>query len=262
MPRLARPRTILITGASSGIGAALAALYADPGITLMLIGRDSGRLEETAGRCRRAGAQVVTRSLDITDYRRLERVLIELDEQAPVELLIVAAGINHWLRPGERQEQWPRTRLLLDTNLHGAIATVLPMLARMRRRRRGQVALISSLAAYRGLPSMPAYSASKAALKAWGEALRPVAAGDGVGVSVVCPGPVRTPMNDDLGAPQPFRLEPQQAAQRIRRGLAADRACIAFPLPLVVGTRLLALLPAALADPLLRWLGYGPPAGQ
>lgn len=135
---------------------------------------------------------------------------------------------------------------------------VLPVIDRMRARGSGQVALISSLAALRGMAISPAYCASKAALKAWGDSVRPVLKRDGIRLSVVLPGFVKTAMSDVFPADKPLLWSPDKAAQYIQRGIAARRAEIAFPALLALGMRLLPLLPAVMADAILGRLSYLP----
>jgi short-subunit dehydrogenase len=127
----------------------------------------------------------------------------------------------------------------------------------MRMRGRGQIALVSSLAAYFGLPVTPAYCASKAGLKAYGEALRGWLAPQGVKVNVIMPGYVKSPMCDDMPGPKPFLWSPERAAKTIQRGLARDKARISFPFPLNWGTWWLAVLPACVSTRIVRWLGFG-----
>lgn len=117
--------------------------------------------------------------------------------------------------------------------------------------------MISSLAAHFGLPVTPAYCASKAGVKAYGEALRGWLAGEGIRVNVVMPGYVKSPMCDDMPGPKPFLWTPERAARAIRRGLERDQPRISFPFPLNLGTWLLGTLPAGLATRIVRWLGYG-----
>jgi short-subunit dehydrogenase len=113
---------------------------------------------------------------------------------------------------------------------------------------------MSSLAAFRGFPGAPAYCASKAAVRIWGEALRGHLAGDGIAVSVICPGYVKTPLTDVNKFPMPMLMDSARAARIVRRGLARNRARIAFPWPMYALVRLVAALPPGLIDPLLRRL--------
>lgn len=243
------PRSIVITGASSGIGAALARLYAAPGTGLALTGRDPGRLEAVAEACRAAGASVVTGVLDVRDRAAMAGWLEAVDARMPVDLVIANAGVSAGTgRGGETEAQ---ARFIFAVNLEGVLNTIHPLIPRLCARRRGQIALMSSLAGFRGFPGAPAYCASKAAVRLYGEALRGELRRDGVEVSVICPGFVRTPMTAVNAFPMPFLMDAERAAHRIRRGLARGQARIAFPLPTYLGAWLLGVLPPAWTDRLL-----------
>ena len=246
------PRSILITGASSGIGEALALDYAAPGVTLALSGRDVRRLAAVADACRAKGAVVEASAVDVTDRAAMERWLAAADARRPLELVIANAGISGGTSgAGEGPSQ---TRRIFEINVTGLLNTVLPAIPPMRERGQGQIALMSSVAAFRGMPSAPAYTASKAAVRAYGEALRGVLAPAGIRVSVICPGFVRSRITQANRFPMPLLMDAGRAARIIRRGLARDRARIAFPFPTYFTTWLLGALPPALTDPLVRRL--------
>jgi len=243
------PKSILITGASSGLGAALARGYAGPGIALALGGRDSERLEAVAKACRDAGATVVARTIDVLDKERLFVWISEIDGQSPLDLAIANAGIS--AGTGSGGESDAQTRRIMAVNVDGVLNTVLPAVALMRPRRHGQIAIMASLAAFRGFPGAPAYCASKAAVRVWGEALRGDLRGQGIGVSVICPGYIETPMTAVNTFSMPLLMSAERATGIIRRGLARGRGRIAFPWPMYAMVRLIAALPMALSDPLL-----------
>lgn len=247
-----RPQRILITGASSGLGAALAQQYAAPGISLELGGRDVGRLAAVAERCRAAGAEVRTAVIDVTQADQTAAWVRAADDAAPLDLVIANAGRSGGTGAGEEPAE--QTRAILATNLHGAMNTVDPILPAFRARGRGQVALMASLAGFRGFPGAPAYCASKAAVKTWGEALRGWLAAEGVSVSVICPGYVRTAMTAVNRFPMPFLMDADRAARIIQRGLARNRGRIAFPWPMAFAAWLAGALPDALVDRLTRRL--------
>ncbi|HSR71799.1 MAG TPA: SDR family NAD(P)-dependent oxidoreductase [Kiloniellales bacterium] len=250
--RYDEPKSILITGASSGLGAALAELYAGPEVALALTGRDRGRLESVAGRCAAAGARVTSEALDVLDREGLESWMRFVDEAAPLDLVIANAGVS--AGTGGDGEDDAQTRRIFETNVTGVLNTVQPAVALMTPRRHGQIAIMSSLAGFRGMPGAPAYGASKAAVRTWGEALRGHLRDRGIAVSVICPGYVRTPMTAVNRFYMPFLMDSDRAARIIRRGLARNRARIAFPRPLYSVVWLLAALPPGLTDPLLRKL--------
>jgi short-subunit dehydrogenase len=244
------PGAILITGASSGIGAALARAYARPGAFLALAGRDRRRLEAVAGACRDGGARVTAEIVDVTDRAAVARWVGGTDDGHPLDLVIANAGIS--AGTGGQGEDEEQTRAIFAVNVGGVLNTVLPVIPRMRARKHGQIAVMSSVAGFRGLPGAPAYSASKAAVKAYGEALRGWLAADGVRVSVICPGFVETPMTAGNPYPMPFLMQADRAAALIRRGLARDKARIAFPRLMYWSMWLLGALPPSISDPLLR----------
>jgi len=251
VPAMRNPKSILITGASSGIGAALARLYAAPGITLALGGRDAQRLSRVAGDCRDRGAAVDAASVDVTDAGATARWIAAADDAAPLDLVIANAGVSGGTLGGESLDQ---ASAILTTNLDGVVHTVHAAAERMCARRHGQIAIMSSLASFRGLPGAPAYSASKAAVRSYGEALRGSLHRHNVRVTVICPGFVRTPLTDVNRFPMPLLMEAGHAARLIRRGLARDRARIAFPLRLYALAWLLGALPPSWTDRALRRL--------
>jgi short-subunit dehydrogenase len=251
------PVTVLITGATGGLGSALARRYAGNGRTLILHGRDRVRLGAVALACETSGARVVCIAFDLRDPAAAEAALRHVSTQHAIDLAIINAGVSRMVGAGEELESWDIARSVLAVNLDGAVASIAGVLPEMRRRGRGQIAVVSSLEAYFGLPVTPIYCASKSALKAYGEALRGWLAPEGIAVNVVLPGFVRTPMSDRFHGPKPWMLSPERAAVLIARGLARNRARIAFPRLLAWGMWWLAVLPAAWSQWLVQRLGYG-----
>ena len=249
-------RCVLITGATGGIGSALAEVYAQSGCTLILQGRKADSLVELAARCVASGARVLTKVLDVRDRAALAAWLGEVSEQEAPDLVVVTAGVNTNIGPDGQGEQWADVEALVEVNVLAVMATVDAVLPTMRRRGSGQIVLLSSLAAWFGLPVTPSYCASKAAVKAYGEALRGWLAPEGIRVNVVMPGYVESAMCRAMPGPKPFLWTPQRAARVIRRGLAKNHARITFPFPLNLGTWFLAVLPAGLSERIVHWLGY------
>jgi short-subunit dehydrogenase len=251
-PQTAHPVHVLITGASSGIGEALALAYARPGVLLSLSGRDEARLSEVAAAVAARGASATETILDVRDRDATAAWAVDADQRRPVDLVIANAGISGGTHGGPESAE--QTRAVFAVNLDGVVNTVLPLMPRMIARGAGQIALISSLAGHRGFPGAPAYSASKAAVKVWGESLRGELAPRGVRVNVVMPGFVRSRMTDVNDFPMPFLMSAERAAEIIRGGLARDRARIAFPWPTALLAWALGMASPALVDPLLRKL--------
>lgn len=269
------PTRILITGASSGIGAALACAYAIEGISLFLGGRDRQRLETVTHQCRERGAAVFARCLDVTDREGMAGWIAEAAAEAPLDLVIANAGISggtggtggtDGTGAAKDYEDPGQVRKIMAVNIDGVLNTVFPALDQMLGRPvpdngvRGQIAIMSSLAGFRGLPGAPAYGASKAAVRSWGEGLRGSLARHDIKVSVICPGFVVSPMTDANPYPMPFLMPTDRAAEIIKKGLARDRARIAFPWPLAALVWLMAALPPAWLDPVVRRLPEKPAA--
>ena len=247
---------ILITGASSGIGAALALHYAAPGVRLALSGRNRARLSDVAGHCQEKGAIVTDVAVDVTDRVAMQRWIEQEDEKEPLDLVIANAGISGGTGGGgESAEQ---VRRIFDINVTGVFNTVAPILPRMIARCSGQIAIMSSLASFCGWPGAPAYSASKAAVRIYGEALRGAMARYGVKVNVICPGFIDTPMTAVNDYAMPFMIDAVTAAAITARGLESNGARIAFPLRTYFFAGLMGLLPAGLSSSILRKLPEKP----
>jgi len=245
-------RAIVITGASSGLGAALARSYAAPGVALAVSGRDATRLAATAAACEAAGAAVEQAAIDVTDAPATAEWLTAFDRRHPVELLVANAGISAGSDADSPSEGAPTILRQIAINLVGSVNTIEPLIPALCARRRGRIVIVSSVAALRGMPYSPGYCASKAGLRAYGEALRPRLARHGVGVTVVSPGFFASPMTDRWEGPTPFLLTGEQAARRIKHGIDRGRRRISFPWPLVFGMRFCDLAPPALGDLIMR----------
>ena len=245
-------RVIAITGASSGLGAALALSYAGPGVVLGLAARNRERLARTEAACRAAGAAVETAAIDVADTAAMAAWLAAFDQAYPIELAVANAGISVGPDPDSPGEPAATTLRQIAVNLVGAVNTIAPLVPALCARGRGRIVAITSAAAFRGLPYSPGYCASKAGLRAYAEALRPRLARHGVGVTVVSPGFFASPMTDRWEGPTPFLASGEQAARRIKRGIDRGAARIDFPWPLVLGMRFCDLAPAPIGDAILR----------
>jgi short-subunit dehydrogenase len=195
---------------------------------------------------------VIGVQIDAADAAAMAAWLVDFDRAHPVELLIANAGISLGADPAAATEGVEIATAQIAVNLLGAINTIEPLVPAMSERRHGRIVVVSSLAALRGLPYSPGYCASKAGLRAYGEALRPRLAGNGVGVTVVCPGFFASPMTDRWDGPRPLSVSGEHAAARIKRGIDRGRRRVVFPWPMALGMRFCDLAPAALGDAIVR----------
>lgn len=246
------PHSIFITGASSGIGQALAVAYACPNNHLFLCGRNQQRLEKTAALCTQKGAAVHLYVFDVTSSVDVRTAINDANQICPLDLVIANAGISSGILG--IPENTNATRAIMETNIFGVINTVLPALDIFKKNQKGQIALMSSMAGYRGLMNCPAYSASKTCVKAWGSALRGAVKSDGICINVICPGFIKTPLTDANAFKMPFLMEVDKAAQIIIEGLKKDKPVIAFPKIMAFAAWIGMILPNCLVEPILNRL--------
>lgn len=238
------PNNVLITGASSGLGDALARACAAPGVVLHLSGRNPARLEATALSCRQLGARVLPQVIDVRDPRAMADWI---GDAGRLDLVIANAGIGSGT--GDATEPAAAARDVFDTNLTGVLNTVLPALDAMAAQSpaedgwRGHVAVIASIAAFVAGPSAPAYCASKSAIQRWAEARDATERSRGIRMHAVCPGFIRTPMTEANPFPMPWIMTPDEAARRTLDGIAAGKLRIAYPRRLYALARVVGALP-------------------
>jgi len=251
MTNCAVPRAILITGASSGLGEGLALHYAEEGVFLALSGRNQTRLGAVAQACRKSGAQVAARVVAVEDTDAMRTWIGQVDADHKLDLVIANAGISGGTGGSMLGESVSQARHIFDVNIIGVLNTIDPVLDSMVARRQGQIAIVSSLAGFRGYPGAPAYSASKGAVRFYGEALRGAVAASGVKVNVICPGFVKTRMTDQNDFSMPMIMERDKAVRIIAEGLKKNRGRIAFPWPMHAAAWFASVLPDALIQKIL-----------
>lgn len=245
--------SVLITGASSGIGAALAAACARPGAVLHLSGRNAARLDDVATLCRARGAVVHARVLDVTDR---DAMAAWIGAAGYLDLVVANAGISAGTGNG-RAESEAQARMIFDVNLHGVLNTVLPALTALQAQPesvdgwRGRIAVVASVAAFVPAPGAPAYCASKSAVDAWTVATAAIARRHGVLMTSICPGYVRTAMTARNRFPMPGLMTADRAAILILHGLTRGKRRIVFPWWMGLAARLVGLLPLAVSTRLL-----------
>lgn len=243
------PKSIFITGASSGIGKELALAYAEAGKVLSLCGRNEQRLNEVAELCRAKGAEVHTYLFDVRDREAAEKAVSEANAVYPIDLLIANAGVSAGVLGMD--ETPVSTRAIFETNIFGVVNTVLPVAEIMKEKKAGHIVIISSLSGYRGMASCPAYSASKSCVKAWGEALWGSLKPYGIQVTVVCPGFIETPLTDKNQFKMPFLMKAPKAATLMKKRIQKRPPIVAFPWIMAFGAWFGGWLPARLILPIL-----------
>lgn len=229
-----------ITGASTGIGAAVAKRLVADGWIVAVTARAADRLEALASAY---PGKMIAAPCDVTDAEAMKAVVAKVEAEAgrPVALAIFNAGA--WQEMGAGDFDLAAFRVMVDTNLIGTAAGLDAVMPAMIKRRAGQIAIVASVAGYRGLPRAVAYGATKAALIAMAESLKFDLDRVGVTMTVVNPGFVKTPMTAANKFPMPFLLEVEDAAGRIVRGLRSGGFEVAFPWQLVWPLKLLQILP-------------------
>ncbi|MGN0854713.1 MAG: SDR family NAD(P)-dependent oxidoreductase [Kiritimatiellia bacterium] len=240
--------TTLITGASSGIGEALALACARRGDTLFLCGRDAARLQEVVRRCRALDAPTYGSIIDVADGAATRVWIQNCHAISPLDRVFSNAGI------GTGKESAENVRRTFDVNVGGSLNVVLEAIEIFRRRGFGQIVLMASIAGYGPLASCPAYAATKSCLKTWGLGLRGLLAPEGIRVSVICPGFVRSRLTARNTCPMPFFMEADKAADVILRRMERNVGLIAFPWPMRLAAWGLSILPFRLNEFLNRFL--------
>ena len=238
----------MLTGASSGIGAEMAAQIAAKGAVLGLVARRREELERVAGKVASAGSEARIFPLDVTDADAQRSAADELrSEFGKVDVMIANAGIGGNNR--ETREINPGAVAdVININLIGAVNSVAAVLPEMLEAGKGHLVAISSLAGFRGLPKSAAYSGSKAGVTAFFESLRLDFKPQGIDVSVIQPGFIRTPLTSGRKHKLPFLLEVDEGAAKILAAIERRRAFYAFPWPLATFVRMGKFFPVWLYD--------------
>lgn len=249
------PGSVVITGASSGLGAALARHYAGNNIHVGMIARRGAELEqltqEFSGRC-------ATQVADVRDSNAMRQAASALIVRHGLPDIVIAnAGISIGTLT-ELPEDGQVFRDIFDINVIGMVNTFQPYIAAMRERGHGVLVGIASVAGYRGLPGATAYSASKAAVIAYLEGLRVELRGSGITVITICPGYITTAMTANNPYRMPFIISAETAAKKIVTVIARRKTFAVLPWPMAIVARLMHVLPRWIYDPLAARAGYKP----
>lgn len=245
-------QTVAITGANAGLGKALALEYAQEDRTLFLAARNIERLEEVAALCRERGATVHVQSLDVCKVEEVEQWVKDCAYEKPLELVIANAGIMHSHDEVEEAQAIEVSHRQINTNLNAVITLVTAAHQVMKNQPvgqngvKGQIGIVASLSAMQPIGDIAAYSASKAGVTAYGEAMGEYLAKRKIEVSVVCPGFIKTDMLAGHSGFRPFAMTAEYAARKTKLSFDRKAPYYAFPLPLVFITLLGRLLPTRL----------------
>jgi short-subunit dehydrogenase len=250
-----RRPVVFLTGASSGIGMALAHEYAARGVVLGLAARRADALQALAAEL---GTPCHLYPLDVRDFAALAAAGRDFIARAGVPDIVIAnAGISVGTLT-EEADDLASFRAVLDTNVLGMVHTFQPFVAAMRAARRGRLVGIASVAGIRGLPGAGAYCTSKAAAIAYLESLRVELRGSGVQVVTLAPGYIATPMTAHNPYPMPFLMPADKAARSMARHIARGSRFAVMPWPMGLVARLLRVLPRPLFDALFAGAGRKP----
>ena len=242
-----QPERVWITGASMGIGEALARRLAQDGAQVIASARSADRLAAVAAA---SDGRIVAEPLDVTDHAAVLAAVERIEaERGPIDVAVLNAGSHQPVTAAEFTADG--LRRLMELNVFGVASCLEALMPRMIARGRGRIAVVASVAGYRGLPTSAYYGATKAALINLAESLKFDLDRAGVMLQLIDPGFVRTPLTDKNDFPMPFLITAELAADRIAQGLKSGRFEIAFPRPFVLFLKLLRILPYALYFPLV-----------
>ncbi len=244
---------IIITGASSGLGEALALHYANEKHHLTLIARREERLNNVAKRCRGKGAEVETIIADVNDFERMREIGICLCEK-PIDRIILNAGISvghsGGVTPFEDFEK------VFKTNFLSIHALLEPMIPKLMEQKNGEIVFISSLASLFTMPTSIAYSSSKRALNAYAEGLHYQLKPHGISVMTIMPGFIDSEMTQKNRFKMPFLMSTEEGIARITHAIKRKKIRYAFPFRFALMIRIVSLFPQSLRDKIVNFTNF------
>jgi len=248
MDRKSDDRIVWITGASSGIGKGLALAYARKGPKVAISARSEGRLEELAAE---NPDSIFAFPVDVTDAGAVAKCVTDIEQKlGPIDQAILNAG-TYTETPIDNFDPEIVERTMM-VNVVGVANAVAPLMKTMRARRSGRIAIMASVAGYRGLPRAAAYCGSKAALIAMAQSLKAELDSEGVTMQVICPGFVKTPLTEQNSFDMPYLMDVDDAVARVMAGLETDTFEIAFPKRFAWQLKMMQKLPDALYFPMIK----------
>ncbi|RIA89931.1 hypothetical protein C1645_805986 [Glomus cerebriforme] len=211
-------KNILITGASSGIGASLAKEYSKPGVILGLLARNEEKLNKVAEQCRKKGAKCEILKIDISDIESLKKALEDFDDRYPIDLLFANAGQLAATRDYHGKVEWEDAyRSYIDVNYVGNIASIMTVYKRMKERKHGQIAITSSIAGWFSTPTTAFYNSMKSALNIFARDLFYIAKPYNIHISLLVPGLIATEMTENPDQPFPHTSNLYESADNLAK---------------------------------------------
>ena len=244
-------KVVMITGASSGIGRGLAVELARRGAGIGLVARRAEVMAEVVREVEAAGSKALALPADVQDASSLSAAAATLSaEFGPIDILIANAGIG----PTRDASQIDAKEIasVINVNVIGAANSAAAVIPEMVKRGSGQLVVISSLAAYRGLPKSAAYCASKAAVSAFFESLRLDLEPKGIAVTIIHPGFIKTPLTAGREAQMPFLMELDDAVKKMANAIEKKRKRYSFPWQLATIVRAGMIMPIWMYDQISR----------
>jgi len=242
-------KNILITGAGSGLGQSLTIELSKTAENIFICGRNLEKLQQTKLYCKNSPANIHEKILDVKDQFAIQQWIDEIEQNHPIDLVIANAGISAGTANGSESQN--QINEIFQTNFFGVINTINPLISKMQNRQSGQIVIISSMASFIALPSSPAYSSSKVAIRYYGEALRINLQQFNIKVNIVCPGYIKTPMTAVNNFYMPFLMDCPTASKKIIRGIEKNQSVIIFPKILFYVINLKNLLPQKILEYIL-----------
>ena len=221
-------------------------------VQLFLGGRNKDALQTTAAICRDYGCDVHTFVCDVRDRDVMNHWVLDCDRRFQLDIVIANAGISGGTG-GHSIDDWALSdRSIFDVNMNGVVNSILPIIPKFCDRKAGHIVLISSLAGFAPWSGAPAYAATKAAVRVYGNALAGRLITYNVYVTTICPGFIDTPMTDVNGFPMPMKIDAQKAAHKIAHAISQKRIQYSFPWPMALIAQILGLIPPPFVQILLR----------
>ena len=244
---------IVITGASSGLGEALAQYYASEGNQLILIARREDRLSDVAQRCRNNGSEVETIIADVNDFERMREIAEHLSEQT-IDRIILNAGVS--VGHGEGVTPFEDFERLFKTNFLSIHALLEPIIPKLMEQKSGEIVFISSLASLFTMPTSIAYSSSKRAINAYAEGLHYQLRPHGITVMTIMPGFIESEMTKKNQFKMPFYMSTEEGIKRITQAIERKRIRYAFPFRFYLMIRIVLLFPQSLRDKIVHFTNF------